>query len=217
VAALAAVAACPAMADEDRPATPSNQAVTALFQTPHLENIKQVETLEYRYERTGGDALVDTVGERITEIHPDGTKLVSFQFLTGEHHEFYPSVDEFRGNPLLMVFLEHDVRGMNKQIGLAAAYFRDRVRRSFADSAVLQTVTYTLDGKPVPARQITVKPFLAEERLEHLSSIRQKEYRFIVCDQAPGGLVELSASMPADAATGAPAWSERLTLVGEQP
>jgi hypothetical protein len=206
----------PALADPPD-APPLSPAQIALFETPHLHNVARTEALEYRFERTGADAFQDKVTARITEIHPDGTKLVSFDFLTGDRHEFYPAVDEFKGNPVLMVFLEHDVRLMKQQIGIASAYFRNRVREALVDRATVEDTTWTLDGKSVPARRIKVKPFASDDRLEQLPSVQQKEYSFVICDQAPGELVELAASMPADPKTGAPAWSDRLTFTGERP
>ncbi len=194
---------------------PLSAAQTALFDTPHLGNVAAAETLRYRFERTGGDPLTDTVDEQILEIHPNGRKLVGFNFLSGDHHEFYPAVDDFAGNPILMIYLEHDVRKMKDQIGIAAAYFRDRFRDALVDRAVVTPTTFVLDGKSHPAKRITVQPFSTEQRLEHVPSLRDKTYEFVVCDDAPGQLVELGASMPADPSTGAPAWSERLTFTGE--
>ena len=213
LAALAGLAlACPAIAADDGP--PIGPAETALFRTPHLHNIAQPETLRYRFEQTGGVPFTDKVDEQIIEIHADKTKLVNFDFLTGDHHEFYPSVDNFSGNPMLMVFLEHDVKEMKQQIGMSAAYFRDKVRAGFIDHATIEDTTYQLNGKAEPAQKITVTPFGDDERLSKLTQIRQKRYEFVLCDKAPGGLVELGASMPADPDTGAPAWSAKLTLVG---
>jgi hypothetical protein len=205
---------CAAPAD-DAAAPPLSPAQVALFETPHLHAITAPETLEYRFERTGGDAFTDTVAVQILEVHPDGTKLVNFNFLNGERHEFYPSVDDFAGNPLLMVFLEHDVHLMKDRLGIAGAYFRDGIRNALVDHATVKEIEYQLAGRTLHARRITVKPFADDKRLEHLPSIQQKEYGFVVSDDAPGELLELSASMPADAGSGAPAWSERLSFVKE--
>jgi len=212
-----ASAATAAAATDPAGTPPLSPAQIALFETPHLHNVARTEALEYRFERTGADAFQDKVVARITEIHPDGTKLVSFDFLSGERHEFYPAVDQFAGNPLLMVFLEHDVKLMRQQLGIAAAYFRDRVRQALVDQATVEDTTWTLAGKSVKARRITVKPFLQDARLAQIPSVKEKEYSFIICDEAPGELVELGVSMPEDAKTGAPAFSERLTFTGVKP
>jgi hypothetical protein len=201
-------------ADADKPLSP---AQTALFETPHLKAIDHPETLEYQFQRAGIDPFTDTVTVHIDKIHPDGTKYVSFDFLSGEHHVFYPAVDNFRGNPLLMLFLEHDVQEMKQQIGVAAAYFRDHVRDAFIDHATIADSTVEIDGKTLPARRITLKPFADDPRFEKLPAVQGKTYSFVLSDQVPGQLQTLEVDIPADPESKAPAWSERITYAGEKP
>ncbi len=196
---------------------PLSASQTALFDTPHLQAITRPEVLSYRIERTGPDALTDTVLVHVRKIHPDGSKYVSFDFMTGDHQIFFPAVDNFRGNPLLMLFLEYDVRQMKDQTGMAAAYLRDRIRESFVDKATLTASTIAVAGKTLPARLIVVKPFAQDDRFKNLPAFRDKTYRFVVAGDAPGQIVALSADMPADAESGAPAWSEKIVFVEEKP
>jgi hypothetical protein len=214
---LVAGAAAPQAADSDLKDRPLSAAQTALFETPHLQAIDHPETLEYRFQRAGIEPLTDTVEVHIDKIHPDGTKYVSFDFLSGEHHVFYPAVDNFRGNPLLMVFLEHDVQEMKQQIGVAAAYFRDRVRDAFVDRATIADSTVEIDGKTVPARRITLKPFADNPRFKKFPAVQGKTYSFVLSDQVPGELQTLEVEIPADPESKAPAWSERITFAGEKP
>ncbi|HWK46302.1 MAG TPA: hypothetical protein VNT30_16395 [Stellaceae bacterium] len=196
---------------------PLSPAQAALFETPHLSNIGHPETLNYRFEQTGPAAFADQVSVHIDEIHPNGTKYVSFDFLTGTHHAFFPAVDDFSGNPLLMVFLEHDVGEMKDQVGIAAAYFRNRIRTAFIDRAELSETEIQFDGKRIPAHRVTLKPFADDHRFDHLPTVQGKTYDFVLSDQVPGQLAELGTEVPADPAAGAPAWTERLTFVGETP
>ncbi len=201
---------------QDHDARPMSPAQTALFETPHLKAIDHPETLQYQFERTGRDPFKDTVGVHIETIHPDGSKYVSFDFLTGEHHVFYPAVDNFRGNPLLMVFLEHDVQEMKDQIGIAAAYFRKQVVDGFVDQAAMSDSTIELGGKTLPAHKITLKPFAGDQRLEKLPMMQAKTYSFVLSDQVPGQLDALEVDVPADPANNVPAWSEKITFLGEK-
>lgn len=198
-------------------ASPLSPSQTALFETPHLNNIVRPETLDYQFEQTGPAAFADQVSVRIDQIHPDGTKYVSFEFLTGAHHAFFPAVDNFSGNPLLMVFLEHDVEEMKDQVGIAAAYFRNRIRTAFIDQAQMSETSIQFDGKSIAAHRITLKPFAADHRFDHLPTVQGKTYDFVLSDQVPGQLAELATEVPADPAAGAPAWAERLTFVREAP
>ena len=203
-----------AHAGDDPPLSP---AQVALFQTPHLKNVIHPETLAYRLERAGPDPLVDSVLIHVEKIHPDGTKYVSFDFMTGPHRLFFPAVDDFSGNPLLMLFLEHDVKEMKDQTGIAAAYFRDHIRAAFVDHAEVSGKSITFAGKTVAARLVTLKPFSDDPRLANLPSFRDKTYRFVLSEDVPGQIEMLAAEMPANPGTGSPAWSETITFVGEKP
>ena len=192
-------------------------AQVALFETPHLQNVDHPEALQYRFERDGAGAFTDRIAERIEQIHDDGTKYVGFDFLSGEHHVFFPAVDHFRGNPLLMLFLENDVREMRDQTGVAASYYRNRIREAFVDRAQVSNVEFTLDGKAVAARRITLQPFADEERLDRVPEIKGKTYSFVLADAVPGAIAELSAEQPANPDTGAAALSERITFGRAEP
>lgn len=215
VAIAAALVAAPAVAQTDpRPLSP---AQIALFQTPHLDNIAHPETLEYRYQRSGAGAFTDSILERIEKIHPDGTKYVGFTFLTGEHHVFFPAVDNFHGNPLLMLFLEHDVREMRAATGLAAAYYRNRIREAFVDQAKMSDTEVMVDGKSVPARRITLQPFASDPRFKDDPAVRDKTYTFVLAAQVPGMIEELGAEAPGNPADGTPSLVERITFAAEKP
>ncbi len=206
-----------AQSAEPQDTRPLSPAQTALFETPHLHNVSQPETLEYSFVRSGASGFTDRVAVHVGAPHTDGTKSVSFDFLTGARRLPYPPVDNFAGNPLLMMFLERDVRDMKEQLGLSATYFRNRIREALVDRAVVADASFTLDGRALPARQITLRPFADDQRLERLPSVRGKTYVFVLADGVPGMLAELRSELPPDPALGAPALRETLTFVGEKP
>ena len=210
-------AASGAAPDSDLADKPLSPAQVALFETPHLKTIDHPEALHYSFERTGIAPLTDTVTVKIEMVHPDGTKLVSFNFLTGANHQFYPSVDDFSGNPLLMLFLEHDVQEMKQQVGVAAAYLRDHIRAAFVDQATVSDTTIEADGKKLPAKLITLRPFAKDTRFEHLPTVQGKTYSFVLADELPGEIQLLKTETPGDDATHLPAWSEAITFTGAAP
>jgi hypothetical protein len=106
---------------------------------------------------------------------------------------------------------------MREQIGVAATYFRNRVREGFVDRATMTDSTIDIGGKTLPARRITLKPFADDRRLEHLPSIQGKTYSFVLSDDVPGQIQALTVEVPADPESNAPAWSEQITFVGEKP
>lgn len=213
------LAAAPPTAEQPRQPEeiPLSPAQILLFETPHLQAIDHPAFLDYGFHRDGPDAFEDQVTERIDEIHPDGTKHVSVNFLSGDRHQFFPAVDNFHGNPLLMFFLEHDVQQMKAQFGLPAAYFRNRVRAAFIDRAPVEDVSITIDGKAVPARRITMRPFADDAHLANLPAVRNKTYIFVLADAIPGMLLDLRVDMPADPSANAPAISEEIVFKGERP
>ncbi len=201
---------------ESQDARPLSPAQIALFETPHLSNLSQPVTLEYSFVENGAADFTDRVAIHVSAPHPDGSKLVSFDFLTGVHKIPYPPVDNFTGNPLLMMFLEHDVAAMKQQLGLSATYFRNRIREAFVDGAVVNETSFVLDGQSLAAKRITVQPFLNDHRLDRLPSVQAKTYVFVLADGVPGTLAELHTELPPDPTDGAPALRDTLTYTGKR-
>ena len=198
---------------DDRPLSP---AQVALFETPHLRNVVQGETLDYAFVRQGPGAFADRVAMHVKQVNPDGTKDLSFDFLNGPRHMPYPELDNFRGNPLVMLVLERDVREMKETLGLSASYFRERIRQAFVTRATVSDAEFSMDGKSVPAKLVTVQPFEDDARLERLPSVQRKTYAFVLAEAVPGMLAEVRTSMPADPSAQIPAAGERMTFQGAE-
>ena len=209
----AAVAQVP-QPDDARPLSP---AQVLLFETPHLQNVSQPETLNYTYVRDGAAGFGDTVALHIRQVNPDGTKDVAFDYLTGPRRVAFPELDHFRGNPLLMLTLERDVTEMKDQLGLSVSYFRNKIREGFVSAAAVSPGTFSLDGVAVPAQVVTMRPFEQEGRLERISQVQAKTYTFTLSDKVPGGIAEIRIAMPPDARMAAPAFEQRTTFQGVQP
>ena len=97
----------------------------------------------------------------------------------------------FRGNPVLMYFLEHDVEDMNLMTGGAATYFRNRIRQAFVDRARLKPVEIERAGAKVPATEITLVPFKDDPNLAAFPGVADKRYRFLISDAVPGSIYEI--------------------------
>lgn len=198
-------------AAEDRPLSPAQMA---LFDTPHLSNVTRPETLSYDYARVGPDAFADKILVEIKQINPDGTKDLTFDYLTGAHHVAFPAIGDFRGNPLLMLVLDRDVAMMSTALGMSEAYFRNRIRESFLDGAVVTDTTVSVGGTDSPARTVVVTPFAHEQRLERIPSLQAKTYAFTLAQAVPGMIAVIRIDTPSDAALHAPEFSERITFAG---
>lgn len=186
-------------AQDTRPLSP---AQTALFMSEHLKSIEHPERLEYHFQReaaAGGTDPNATYSDRVDlDVRPreDGKKDVWVDFLSGNRHMPFPPLMGFRGNPVLMYFLEHDVEDMNLMTGGAATYFRNRIRQAFVDRARLKPVEIERAGAKVPATEITLVPFKDDPNLAAFPGVADKRYRFLISDAVPGSIYEIDATVP---------------------
>jgi hypothetical protein len=222
-------ASVPVMAD-DSDVPPLSPAQIALFESDHLKSIQHPDRLEYRFARdagSGGSAAPPGAApadpgsytDRIdldVRPRPDEKKDVWVDFLTGDRHMPFPPMIGFRGNPVLMFFLEHDVEEMERVSGGTAGYFRTRIRQAFVDRAQLKEIDVAHDGTESPGTEITLKPFTNDPRISMFPELQDKQYRFVLTDAVPGSIYEIDAETEG-AAGQKPAVKETMVFVGEHP
>lgn len=177
-------------------------AQRAIFNTPHLANITEPVTLRYTYKHQGTmeQAFDDVVDVIITKVMPDGGRDVSFNFLSDKHHHDFPMVEGFHSNPVIMMFLEHDVAGLSSQTGGSALYFRNRIRDAFVDRATAEEVMVPYGGKEVPATHVTLQPFLQDPMRERFEKFAEKTYEFYLAPDVPGGVYSIRVLTPGGSA-----------------
>jgi hypothetical protein len=218
------VAAAPVSADDTVDTRPLSPAQIALFESDHLKGIQHPDRLEYRFLREAGSGSTDQAGsgsftDRIDlDVRPrdDQKKDVWVDFLTGERHMPFPPMIGFRGNPVLMFFLEHDVEEMQQLSGGPASYFRTRIRQAFVDRAQLKSIDVTHDGTASPGTEITLSPFTNDPRIAMFPQLKDKLYRFVLTDAVPGGIYEIDAEILGGAGQATPL-KESMVFVGEHP
>jgi len=187
-----------AHADGDLPEAEYSDAQIALFRTPHLDNVNKPTTLEYEYRRNArpDDTFVDTVRMTVTQIAPDGGKTLTFEYLTGSHALPFDEMTDFRGNPLIMIFLEDDLRRMRAELGGGGVYMRNRIRHAFYESGQTRRVTFELDGRTVAGTQVTITPFVGDKNRERLGDYEDMIYEFVVSPEVPGGVFQMRSTVP---------------------
>jgi hypothetical protein len=205
---VAAAVLLPVRAADDRPLS---AAQIALFESDHLAAIKHPATLEYIFRHDGSEPYQDTVALVLREVQPDGSKDISVEFLSGDRRMEFSPVTRFHGNPLIMYFLEWDVRRMHETTGGSNLYFRNRIREAFVDQAEIDHTSITLDGRPQPATAITLQPYRHDPGIERYAAFRDKRYRFVLSDAVPGMVYEIEAMLPG-AGADAPASVYRVTF-----
>lgn len=175
-----------------------SDAQRAIFNTPQLQNITKPVTLRYSYKHQGTieQAFDDIVDVIVTKVAADGGRDVSFNFLSDKHHQDFPPVEGFHANPVIMMFLEHDVTGLSSQTGGSSLYFRNRIRDAFVDRAATEETTISFGGKEIAATRVAMQPFLQDPLRSRFEKFAEKTYEFVLAPEVPGGVYSIRVMTP---------------------
>jgi hypothetical protein len=186
-----------------------------LFQTDHLKNVASAATLLYEFRKTGSaeTGFDDTVEIRIRTA--EGAKRASVAFFTHERKIDFPEVTRPEGNPVLLYFLERDLRQMERLTGGRPGYFRKAIRLALARSARVAQTQVSHGGRSLPATEITIAPYLDDPLRDRFGPYAGKTYVFTLSPDVPGGIYSLHTIIPSSAsdAKEAPLIEERLRFV----
>lgn len=210
LAALAVTALVPdagARAADDVAAT-DLAAPALMFDRPHLAAIEGATVLTYSFERSGAEAeaFTDTVKAGVT-VNGDGTKDLAIQFLTGTHRVPVVDLRAYRGNPVVMVFLQNDVRSMSESLEGGFNYLRNRIRDALRD-AKAERIEAALGEGTVPAYRVAIQPFAGDPNAERLGHLAHKRYEFVLSPDVPGEYLSIRATTPGEAPDAGPAAKE---------
>lgn len=190
-----------------------------LFDSDQLKDLPASATVRYRFHKSGAlePGFDDAVEMTVNGLEPDGRRDLSFHFLTAPRAIDFEPMRQFRGNPLVMLFLERDVREMKRLTGGSDLYFRNRIRHALArpDTQVAPT-TIEWRGRTVPATEVIIHPFVADALIDRYRQFEQKEYRITLSDAVPGMLYAARAVTPGPEG-GPPLMDERMILEGAAP
>ncbi len=205
------LAAAPASAEER-----ISEAEKLLFLTDHLGNVAPPATLSYEFRRTGSaePKFDDTVQIQVRAAR-DGAKVVSVAFFTRERRIELPDVAKPEGNPVLLYFLERDIREMERLTGGKAGYFRKAIRLALARSATVAATTLSFAGRTLPAREISITPYVDDPLKARIGRYATKIYVFTLSADIPGGVYSVRTTVPSPAGgtKQAPLIEERLRLL----
>jgi hypothetical protein len=200
----------PAAAPE--PAPEINQAQQLVFMNDLMRNVPAGSALEYRFTRHGKDLpdYQDRVIVTVTGVADDGRRDLTFDFLSAGHHlDFHPAT-AYTGNPVPIQFLERDIKEMAEATEGDIGYFRNRLRRAFANPQV-QPVKITLGERTLDGIQVTLVPFADDPNISHYQDYANKRYDFLFSEQVPGGLYQIRTLQPAPTGQ-VPVLEEQLTF-----
>jgi hypothetical protein len=177
------------------PPTAASPAESLLFESDHLAGVAPPRRLEYRYAVSGAAAVLDRIVLAVTggpgrKVEPD--------YLSGPRHVDFPAVEDAHGNPLLLYFLEQDLRDMQRQENLGAGGMRRLLRAALAAPGLpVESVVARIDGREVAARRIVVQPFRGDAgTAARFPLLADKRYEFVLSPAVPGQIVSLATIQP---------------------
>jgi hypothetical protein len=165
-------------------------AEQALFIDDHLAKLRPPLTLHYGFRKTGAleEAFDDTVDVVLMAQGDGRCCAASARFLSGARQVRQPEVESAQGNPVILYFLERDIREMERLTGGKANYFRKRIRMAVYQAASIRAVSLPYRGRTVAVREISVAPYLDDPNRSRYEKLANKEYVFMLADTIPGGL-----------------------------
>jgi hypothetical protein len=207
--------AAPVLTRAEEAAPEPSAAERLLFMKPHFEGMKAPATLHYQFVRTdtaAGGSFTDRVELALARGQKLACCKVSGSFLSGERAVRPPEVDDASSNPVLMYFLEYEVRQLQRSTKGGTAHFRQRIRLSLVDQAEVKPTRVTWAGREVDATTVQISPFLDDPYRARFEREARKVYSFVMSDAVPGGIYQIRSRLP-DAAAGTTLVEETLTLV----
>jgi hypothetical protein len=176
---------------------PVSEAEKQTFMTDQLHNVEPGAVLIYTFRKSGSleQGYDDKVVLNVKSAASGHGKTVSAEFLTGEHRVELPEVGDVEGNPVILYFLERDVREMQRITKGKSAYYRKRVRLAFAEAANIRPVRFTYAGREVAGNEISIEPYRDDPVRSRFERFANKSYVITLSDQVPGGVYSLRTTM----------------------
>jgi hypothetical protein len=174
-----------------------SEAERMLFTEDHFKAVTSATKLEYEYRKRGSleKEFTERVHVAVSAKKPTGKHDVKVDFLTGGERMQLPDVDDAEGNPLILYFLEREVREMNRLTGGSSNYYRKRIRIALAESAQVKPVTLKAGGRDVQAREIHIAPYRDDPARSRYEKFAEKTFVLALSDHIPGAIVEMRSEL----------------------
>ncbi|NJD36262.1 MAG: hypothetical protein FIA96_15770 [Betaproteobacteria bacterium] len=215
---VSAQAAKPPLAEPagEAPSKPISAVEQRVFLDDHLGNLAKTADIEYSFKRSGtlGDNFEDMVVLHVRDGGKEKGRLASADFLSGKSTLKLPEIPNPQGNPVVLYFLERDVREMERITKGKQYFFRKRVRLALADADQVKPVTVRFEGRDIKADEVRVQPYLNDPVMHaRAEKYEKKAYIFTLSDQVPGGVYQIRTTVAAaDEKADAPLVDETMTF-----
>ena len=196
-----------------------SQAERLIFSSDQLHNVKPPATLGYSFKKSG--ALEAGYADRVSiAVAPqaDGSCCIGRgEFLSGARRLTLPEVENARGNPVIVYFLEHDVRDMQRLTKGQQAHFRRMIRMAIYKGAQVSETTLRYRGREVHGQEVAITPYLDDPSRPRYEKFARKRYVFQLSDEVPGGVYGIRSSIGAENVDAPPLIVEELLIDGAEP
>lgn len=206
--------------------TKAQDAQALIFDAPYLEPLKAPGKLIYNFDyvtadgEVYGESFSDTISLTMMPGNGGGSaKNVTFELFTGERQRKIGPVVNAKANSAVMMFLEWDLSRMKRYIKGEPAYFRNRVRQAFRESAEISEIKFTYNGKEMTGTRLTIRPYTGDPNAAGMQIFHAKVYEFIVSDDIPGGIYQIRIMVPNTAVPGPAKYfiDEKMTFARYEP
>lgn len=191
-----------------------SQAERTLFMTNHLGALVTPATLQYMFRKSG--SLEENFEDKVTITVKAQTKaqccIASTEFLGGARRLTLPEVEPALGNPVILHFLERDIREMQRLTKGQPNYFRKRIRMAVFQGAKISDIEVPYGGKMIAARQITIAPYTADPLRPRYEKLADKHYIFTLSADVPGEVYAIRSRVDGASPTEPPLLVEELVL-----
>lgn len=194
-------------------------AERALFMDSQLSGIKPPATLQYSFRKTGSleDGFEDSVSLKLKALPDGGCCTADAQFLTGARRLPLPEIEGAQGNPVILYFLERDIREMQRLTKGQQNYFRKRIRMAAYQGAQVREVTISYRGRSIAGREIELAPYLDDPLRARFEKLANKRYVFTLAQEVPGGVYAIRTQVAGVSPDAAPLIVEELLVQGATP
>ena len=175
----------------------ASPAERLLFLTPHLGALKPPLSLHYQFVRKGGASgdFSDQVELRLRAGGNGACCGVSGSFLSGERNFRVPEISDATANPVLLYFLEHEIRQLQRATKGQAAHFQKRIRLALVDAATLTPITVQWQGRDVAATAVRITPYVDDPYRVRFEREAAKAYTFVLSDAVPGQVFQIRTEL----------------------
>jgi len=204
----------PLMVSASEGADKFSEAEQIIFMREHLANVNPPQTLRYTFRKSGSleEGFEDNVTLRLTSDNNGDCCAASADFLNGSRATALPDITTAKSNPVILYFLERDIRDMHRLTGGQPNHFRKRIWMEIYNTALVQSETFRYQDREVTGHRIVISPYAGDPNRGRFAEFADKQYEFTLSDAVPGGVLGIATRMRS--ANAAPLIVEEMYLEG---